>query len=692
MSSRQPKVNQRSREWPVALHNEQRRHTRGAALIITLLLLALLSAASLAMVLLVSSDSMINGYYQNYRGSFYASDSGVNTIVETVKNSILATASPTANPPLPANGTIPAAVLASYAPYMAGYTTFGDPGSWNEQFKMVANPGNVAVLQTPQPTSGAGQPFCNPPPDPSHPNDNITCDYVYPYTVTVQGQSAGGEAEEITESGTINFHSNSGQGQNSKPPAFSVYGAFINHFGDCQGPLVQGTMTGPFFTNGQWNFDSSSSPGYTFTDAVGQSGANVSWWKNNRCSDSATAPSGFKQPTFQGGLQLGQNPVTPPSNSYSQAQAVVDGAGLPPCLSSPCPTYSGPNTTEMNKTLKTVSSSSYNSSSPATGVYFPSYTSGTSPTGAVCTPSKPCFGSSVADGGSGYGGGFYVQGNASVTLSATTGCSGGPCGGNDPTQTYTITQGGTVTTIVVDNANGSTVVNSGATTQVYQGVPTQVDPNSLQTPGTFGTPMAPQLDPSGNPVNPTLIYVNGQITGLTGPHDSSGNSLPAVQNDTGVTIAASSNISITGNLQYAQSPVSIPADTMTPNNDAGVLGIYTTGDINLTSDPQDPNGNLTVNASLAAIGNGTSGFGTFGSGHRNCGYSSICNWTILGGRAEDQAHGVSIGQGNTYYDRRFANNFGPPWFPTSVPQSGQVSVPPTSQVTVTRTTWAEVNR
>ena len=44
--------------------------TRGVALLITLILLVLLSAASLATVLLVSGDTMINGFYRNYRGSF----------------------------------------------------------------------------------------------------------------------------------------------------------------------------------------------------------------------------------------------------------------------------------------------------------------------------------------------------------------------------------------------------------------------------------------------------------------------------------------------------------------------------------------------------------------------------------------------------------------------------------------------
>lgn len=641
---------------------------RGAALIITLLLLALLSAASLAMVLLVSSDTMINGYYQNYRGSFYAADSGVNAVVEGMKNAVQSTAVQTANPPLP-NGIPPSAITA-YAQYQAGYNTVSDANSWHSQFKVIANPApfSAAVLGTPTVTQKPN------PNDPNNPADQWWT-YTYPFTVTVQGQSAGSEAEVVTETGFITYSSISGSAAAGGPPSFSKWGAFIDQFNDCQGPLVEGTMTGPFFTNGQWNFGNYSSPGYTFTDPVGQAGANVSWWKTSRnCVDSPTAPNGFKQPNFQGGLQTSQNPVTPPSNSYNQAQAVMDGKGAAPCTVAPCSAPPPPSKSQMNATLKTISGTAYPSSGNApNGVYIPYYTSGVSPSGAVCTTGKPCFGSSIAAGGSGYGGGFYVQGNASVTLSATTGCGGGAgCNGNDPTQTYTITQGSTVTTIVVDNSTGNTIVNG----TVLQGVPTQLDPNT-------GTPIT-QTDPSGNTVNPTLVYVNGQITGLNGPYASNGNSLPAIQNNTGVTIAASSDINITGNLEYAESPVSVPADALNASTDAGVLGIYTTGNINLYPDPKDANGNLTVNASLAAIGSGNSVFATPGG--------SINTWTIVGGRAEDHANGVRISQGNTFYDRRFANNFGPPWFPTAVPQPGSSAIPSSSQITVSRTSWTEDNR
>ena len=140
---------------------------------------------------------------------------------------------------------------------------------------MIANPNGAAVL---------GAPTFTQVPNPSDSNSPANGDFIwkftYPYTVTVKGQSSGTEAEEITETGAIVYSSLSGTAAAGGLPSFAKWGAFITNFAACQGPLVPGTMTGPFFTDGQWNFGNFSNPGYTFTDSVGQVGANVSWWKN----------------------------------------------------------------------------------------------------------------------------------------------------------------------------------------------------------------------------------------------------------------------------------------------------------------------------------------------------------------------------------------------------------------------------
>jgi Tfp pilus assembly protein PilX len=641
--------------------SERRPGNRGVALIITLILLLLLSAASIAIVLLVSSDTMINGFYRNYRGSFYAADSGVNVVVESMKNALLSAGNGAGNPPF-ASGAVPASVTTAYTAFQGGNYTFGDTNSWNGKFQLITNPGSTAVIGTANVTSVAN------PNDPRNPAD-LLWTYTYPYTVTIRGESNGTEGEEITETGWLTYSSAPGAPGAGGPPSFSDFGAFITNFTPCQGALVPGTMSGPFFTDGQWNFGNFSSPGYTFTGSIAQAGSQASWINGGNCTNSATPPSGFRVPSFpSGGLQLNATPVTPPTDSWSQAEAVIDAKGAAPCTVAPCSTTTTPPTqAQFSAVLQTIGGTSY----PATGsvpngVYIPYYT------GHGCA--TKCFGSfNTSTSTAAPAGGFFVQGNASIKLIAST---GGDSTSN-LTQTYQITQGGTTTTIVVDNVNNTTTVNGVTIT----GVPAQLNP-------TTGLSMT-ETDPSGNVVNPTLIFVNGAITGLTGTYGSGNSIIPAIQDATGVTIAASSDISITGDITYAHLPVNLSTDASVANANSGVLGVYTNGNINLSP---GPSGNLTVDASLAAIG-GSSGNAGFETQDSSGNPTSIGTWTIVGGRSEDHAHGVNISTGNTVFDTRFGPHFGPPWFPTGVPTATSIPVAATPpQVVVTRGAWAEVNR
>src|SRR5438046_4020147 len=80
------------------------RRQQGVALITTMLLLLLLTAMSLTMVLSVSSDMLLTGYYGNYRGSFYAADSGINIarqqVVTSLNSSITVPFDPSVGPTL----------------------------------------------------------------------------------------------------------------------------------------------------------------------------------------------------------------------------------------------------------------------------------------------------------------------------------------------------------------------------------------------------------------------------------------------------------------------------------------------------------------------------------------------------------------------------------------------------------------
>src|SRR5260370_3509570 len=98
----------------------KKRSQRGAALIIALLLLLLLTGMTVAMVLSTSSDMLINGYYRNCRGSFYAADSGLTIARQDLVNSLLASVpssfSSTTQP-------IPTTALANTVSYIN--TTYG---------------------------------------------------------------------------------------------------------------------------------------------------------------------------------------------------------------------------------------------------------------------------------------------------------------------------------------------------------------------------------------------------------------------------------------------------------------------------------------------------------------------------------------------------------------------------------------
>jgi hypothetical protein len=63
---------------------------RGVALVITLLLLSMVMALSVGMVIAMSSETLIGGYYRNFRGSFYSADSGANIAIQYLENQLVA--------------------------------------------------------------------------------------------------------------------------------------------------------------------------------------------------------------------------------------------------------------------------------------------------------------------------------------------------------------------------------------------------------------------------------------------------------------------------------------------------------------------------------------------------------------------------------------------------------------------------
>jgi Tfp pilus assembly protein PilX len=584
---------------------------QGAALITTLLLLLLLTAMSLTMVLSVSSDMLINGYYRNYRSSFYAADSGLNITRQAMVSEVLA-----AVPPTFGAGTAPippgtdAAVQANILSYYGQNSSLNagqSANSWPESYRISAA-SFALVTAPPQPVVSTDK------------NGNVTgYQYTYNYSLTAVGQSRGNENTTLTDSGSLIINATL-KPAGPAAASFAAWGMFIDQWPICSGStLVPGTISGPVFTNGAWTFGDSGP--YTFTGTVGSVSPRAGYAHNNGACDQVAGTSDKSgksniAPNFQAGLFLNEQPIPLPPNDYSQKRAVLDGMG-----NSGSPVTNS----DLNSALRDVNQTPYPASGTNSGVYLP-YT--------VNSNGKATFS----------GGGIYVKGDANVQLS-TSGSSA---------EVYTITQNGVTTTITIDPSSNTTVVTAGGKTTTIAGVPTQNDPST----GAVTR-------------DATMLYVDGNITSLSGP----GQGKAAIQDGTAATVTASGNVAVTGDILYKTQPVTqtqnqipgTPADTLIPGGDNGqVFGIFTAGgDIQLKN--SQPNGNLEIDGSLATISqNGLGGIVNVGNG--------INTLNIVGGRIQNQIKNINSTTRNVFFDGRFAHNgFAPPWFPSTVVTPGSLS-------------------
>jgi Tfp pilus assembly protein PilX len=622
------------------------KNERGVALVITLLLLSLFTVMTLSMVIATTSDTLIDGYYRNARGSFYAADSGINAVRQYMINQLSSDIpSPFTAYSTPITNTQEQAILTTIGGTSTGFGCYqsvrGSNGSsWPGKFQLVYDstcattggatcptymtlPANCAIHYS----SNTGTiPTCY-----NAGNGSATWYQLsYPYKITVSGQSATGQTNTIEEQGTIFMTVSIASSTNS---SFAAWGMFIDQNPVCSGSyLVPGTITGPVFTNGGWTFGTSGS--YIFTDPVGSHSPNLGY-QFSSCyqSSNASYTSGSQTigPTFQSGVNLNQPTIALPQDSFNQKRAVIDGQGL---------NDTNPTNAEMNGALKNLSKTAYPTTGAASGVYLPYTTSA----GNVC----PCTMT---------GGGILVEGNAAVTITASGATA----------QVYTIVNNGTTTTVTIDTSANTTTIQSGASSLTVTGVPAQKD-----STGTFVR-------------NATDLYVDGSITALKG----GGQGVGTIQDSTALNVVANGSVTITGDILYKNEPVTLtqsgstPADTLIPANNHGqTLGIYTAnGNINLAN--AQSNGNLQIDASVATIANNGSG------GLVNTG-SAINTLTIVGGRIQNTIQNINTTTRNVWFDRRYAQGgFAPPWFPsTSVTTT---ITTPTPVVTANRMSWVNTS-
>lgn len=665
------------------------RSEQGIALITSLLLMILMSILGLGMVLAVNSDMLINGYYGNYRSSFYAADAGINVarqdLLSQLQAQVITTpclgwgstqgTGCTALPLTCAATGLGANCAATTAALNAVETTWGSSfNTWGNNSSNSTNSGQAA-------TSWPGGFMLSPSSQfyattiPTLPC--TTCQWVFYYNLVALGQGTGTQQVKTSEAGYLTLNVNPGTssgGGTTTTTSFASFGAFISNFAANSAPLVSGTITGPQFTNGSWNFGSGGS--YTFTDPVSQAGLTVSYDFSGHWVDSASTSATYNHttiaPNFEQGLNVGQATAPLPTSSSSQEWAVLDsmgcGEGSNVCGSSTSPTPPAVTNANLNATLKDVNGNPYPSGGATTGVFLP-YT-GTATAGTMT------------------GGGFYLEGGAdSITLTP------GTDSGNHPTQTYTIVQGNITTTLTTDIAANTTSYSVATTTTTTTG--SGKNQTTTTTTSTTSTVLAgvPTGKITGTATPQTLVYANGDIgggsgstyTGISGP----GQGQAAIQSGVQVTIVANGDVNVVGDLLYEKEPVTLTtADTLIPaNNQNQVLGLYTQSG-NLVLNSTYSNNNLEIDAAMAALGSGcptsSCGLETPGNG--------INTLTVVGGRMEANAHGVTMNTSNTYYDRRFLTpGFGPPWFPSTTVSQGVIPTVPTapiSSLTYSKLQWS----
>jgi Tfp pilus assembly protein PilX len=639
---------------------------RGVALVTSLLILSLFTVMTLSMVIATTSDTLIDGYYRNARGSFYAADSGINAARQALLNQISSNALPAGYTPSAGspNMVSPATLLTNVTNSSTGFGSYNSVlgtsssasnSSWAGSFKIDTTKTTFGYV--PQPNDCTPAPQCR-----NGSTVAVTAatpyQYFYAYHLVVDGQSNSGEVNVIEEYGTITYTIKMNPTTTSTT-SFAAYGTLFDKYALCSAPFVPGTMSGQMFSNQSWNFGDSSYLGtstkYVFTGNVGAVNANVGYFygSDGSCQQSPN-PSNTHggvtiNPTFSGGLSLGETAIPMPSDSFNQLSAVLDGLGDCPPAPASC--------TAPAQAAMAVLTDAHGTSYPA---------SGSLPSSGVFMPYSIVGSTKTLNGNAG---GIYVQGSASQVLLSTASVMVSGTPHNE--QIIQIKQG-----------TGSSAVTTTVTLDLTGGTTRMTDTAGNDTGPMSGLPQNLNASPA---TEGCLVYVSGNIssntssstpTGLSGP--SSG---PAIANNSAVTVVSTGTIDITGDLKYSTEPVSLTtADTPVSPAPTNVLGIYTSGG-NVELKPPTAVASMEIDASLAEMSSGAS-YGMTAQ------WNSITTLNIVGGRVQNQAlSGASLTSRNIYFDKRFIAGFAPPWFPTTTITTTTTNTAVPQPPAALRTSW-----
>lgn len=631
---------------------------RGVALVTALMSLLLLTGMGLTLALTVSTETALSGNYRRNEQAFFAAEAGIGIARESLRTQLASALQTNANT-VAASTTVTtsafndSAFASSLFPssiYSSGGTVITTAQS-NANARSTAGAlqgdGSYSVTITLTPVGSptitrVGIPANQPP-------TSVAMSYNYTITSTgdngVSSSSLNYATAQAVERGKVNV-TLAVNNPNYFNRSFSKYAAFFNRF---SGTLAAGTFTGPVHTNQGFGF-SSSSP-LTFNGAVTQVNANYTY-NGTSYAVSSTDRTGL---TFNSTFTT-TSTVPLPTDVYSQQLAVLNSTGLDAATGSSRAPTTAELTSELrraNNALATTTSGVLNS-----GVYVPS-----------------------SDGVNLTGGGIYVQGNADDIQLSVNGSGA---------QVYRITQGSTVTTVTIvapsGTSAGSTTIASGSSSTTYSGVPMDLtNPNSTR-PGVS-------------------LYVSGSVNALHGPAASGGTTAAAISSATAVTITAKDNITITGDLKYAQPVLDNSGNpTSYATTATNVLGIFTnSGRVTLNPSSTYTAGNysLVLDAAIATFDeaalNSNSSLSTGCIYYAGPTLNSNSSLILRGSRIQSKIDYIGYGSAgagtrNVYFDPRFqSGSFAPPFFPVTglTSTSGAITIAATTSTQ--SNTWQRIN-
>lgn len=474
------------------------------------------------------------------------------------------------------------------------------------------------------------------------------------YSIKVTGQTTSGGSATVHEVGTISTTITlAANGTGSRNFKFSGFGAFFDN-GDTQAsaPLAAGTFSGPVHTNTHFAFLSNRS--VTFRDVVSQVDSKIRYDDTN-----STTPNKAIPPPSLTGITLSPagykttSKVPLPDNNFSQEYAVINATGITEKKTDGTP-VDPPRSWINSQGTVTIPTDSHGNPLPvfdSSGRVMIDVLAANLRDAKNQQPVKTQNNTDLADGvyvssdgNTIKGAGVYVEGDASdIQLFADT----------NGDQVYVIQQGSKTTTIRTNFTTKKTTISSGSDSKTYDGVFTD------------------ESDPQ-NPKPGVSLFVDGAINSLRGGHSGTTDKA-AISPNTRMTITAQGDITVTGDIKYADQVVESDGKPVSNINSINnVLGIFTNdGNMNLapnatyvkatdlslqidsaaiTFNSNTANDNGEIKGSIVYTGSATPG--------------ANARWKLVGSRVQSKINNIGYNYRDIFFDTRFSGGtFSPPFFP-----------------------------